>query len=291
LWTLEAEIRELHQTSSGDFYQKLLVILNRHAHVSDGAIYACNSDGLQRQALFGSAKLLPEHFRSAEVEMVHLALERKTAVTIPEFWRRDFSQHRNYLIASPILDSEEQPRALLIVTGMPFFALNQKTVHLLTVICRWAAKVMETRNSSAGRFRLVDGQEKHRVFSEMVLRQNVALAFHSYQTHHLPSVLALLFVTPAPALSQAILERTIVPLLRPTDCAAQIDLPFPHLALLLPLTGERVALDVIQRIQTEGAKPEALGVRIDHRLMTFDQVDNVDELWAELLGRAEEQAV
>ena len=291
LWTLEAEIRELHQSSPTDFYQKLLAILNRHAHLSDGAIYAALDNGiLERQAVFGSSKLLPEQLRASEVEMVHLALERKTAVTIPEFWRRDFSQHRNYLITSPILGSDDQPLAMLIVTGMPFFALNQKTVHLLTVICRWAAKVIEARVEAQGRFRLVGGQENHRIFSATVLRQNVALAFHSYQTHHLPSTLALLFVAPDPALSQTALEEAVVPLLRPTDCAAQLDLPFPHLGLLLPLTGERAALDVLQRIELQCAKPELLGVRIDHRVMTLDSVENLDELWSGLLGPAYEAA-
>ena len=88
LSTLDTEIRELYVVNDEQFYQKVLSLLNRLAHVADAAIYLIRpNQQLLRQALIGNENSLPQELALSEVEMALLAIERKTAVSIAEFWK------------------------------------------------------------------------------------------------------------------------------------------------------------------------------------------------------------
>jgi hypothetical protein len=142
LSTLDAEIRRLFDSEGDELWQDILLLLNRQARVSDAAIYKLTDQGrtLVRKGLLGSARSLDAQLAVADVEMAGLALKSKSAVTIPEFWQGAVGAQRDYLMVVPLLDSREQPLALLIVTGMPFISLTKKTVYLVALICRWAAR-------------------------------------------------------------------------------------------------------------------------------------------------------
>src|SRR6185436_16849971 len=136
-----------------------------------------------RKAIVGPAELLPEQTDGADVEMVGLAIKHKTVVTIPEFWQRPPDQHQNYLIAAPMVDSNDKVLAVLLVTRMPFIALNEKTVHLVTLICRWAARVIELRKDASSAYRAINGAHHQRIFSLDFFRHSLELSFTSYRQH------------------------------------------------------------------------------------------------------------
>lgn len=288
LSTLDTEIRELYLAGDEQFYHRVLVLLNRQAHVSAAAIYRIEPcQQLSRQAILGSENSLPQDLALGEVEMALTAIERKTTVSIAEFWKLGAATRPEpYLMSVPFLDAEDNPMAVLMVTGMPFFSLNQKSVHLITVICKWVSKIVQVKHSAGGNFRLVDGVQKQKIFSENILRRNLDLASLSHQTHHLPSTLVL-FSLPGMALTlQPAFERAIISCVRAGDFAAQLDLSFPNLAVLLPLTGERIAQNGVNAALALLSKDQELSRAVKHRVFTLDESESGGKLWQELIDYA-----
>ena len=287
LSTLNTEIRELYLAGDEQFYHRVLVLLNRQAHVTAAAIYRIEPyQQLSRQAMLGSENSLPKELALGDVEMALMAIERKTTVSIAEFWKLGATGLEPYLMSVPFLDAEDNPMAVLMVTGMPFFSLNQKSVHLITVICKWVSKIVQVKQSAGGNFRLVDGVQKQKIFSEKVLRRNLDLASLSHQTHHLPSTLVL-FSLPGMALTlQAAFERAIISCVRAGDFAAQLDLGFPNLAVLLPLTGERIAQNGVNAALAQLSKDPELSRAVEHRVFTLDESESGEKLWQELIDYA-----
>jgi hypothetical protein len=287
LSTLDAEVRELYLVNDEQFYQQVLALLNRQAHVSDAAVYLIRpTHQLLRQAAIGNEDSLPPELPLAATEIALLAIERKTAVSISEFWKLGATRPEPYLICLPFLDEDENPVAVLMITGMPFFSLNQKSVHLITVICKWASKVVQVKKTADGNFRLVDGVQKQKIFTEKILRRNLDLASHSHQTHHLPSTLVF-FSLPGMAMTlQPAFERAIISCVRAGDFAAQLDLGFPNLAVLLPLTGQRIAQGGVKAMLANIRKDAELFRSVEHRVFTLDESENGDRLWEELLDHA-----
>ena len=218
--------------------------------------------------------------------MALLAIERKTAISISEFWKLGATRPEPYLICVPILDEDENPAAVLTITGMPFFSLNQKSVHLITVICKWASKIIEVKKTADGNFRLVDGVQKRKIFTEKILKRNLELASLSHQTHHLPSTLVFYSLPGVVTTLQPAFERAIIPHVRAGDFAAQLDFGFPNLAVLLPLTGERIAQHGVAAALAQLAKDPELSRSVQHRMFTLDQWENGENLWQELIDHA-----
>ncbi len=287
LSTLDTEIRELYLATDDQFYQQVLALLNRQANVADAAVYLIlPNHQLLRQAVIGNENSLPQELPLAAAEMALLAIERKTAVSISEFWKLGATRPEPYLICLPFLDADDNPVAVLAITGMPFFALNQKSVHLITVICKWAGKVVQAKKAADGDFRLVDGVQRHKIFNEKILRRNLDLASHSHQVHHLPSTMVF-FSLPEMALTlQPAVERAIISCVRAGDFAAQLGFDFPNLAVLLPLTGERIAQRVVTAALTQLGKDTEFSHSVEHRVFTLDKSESGDHLWQELLDYA-----
>ena len=287
LSTLDTEIRELYLVSDEKFYQQVLVVLNRHAHVSDAAIYLIKADDkLVREAVIGNENTLPQELSLGNAEMALLAIEKKTAISISEFWKLGATRSEPYLICLPILDDDENPAAVLIITGMPFFSLNQKSVHLITVICKWASKVIQVKKTAAGNFRLVDGVQKQKIFTEKILKRNLELASLSHQTHHLPSTVVFYSLPGMVSTLQPAFERAIISHVRAGDFAAQLDFGFPNLVVLLPLTGERIAGHGVAASLAQLGKDPELSSSVQYRLFTLDQWENAENLWQELIDHA-----
>ena len=283
LATLDTEIRHLFASQGDDLYQDILQLLNRQARVSDAAIYAVVSPlELRRKAGLGRGEDLPEKLGANEVEMIALALENKTAVSIPEFWQRPGGDNPAHLIAVPLLDARDNPIAVLVVTGMPFIALTKKAVHLIALICRWAARVLEITRGTPGTSRLVEGTESQRIFSSEFFRENLELSLQSYRQHELPSAVVLFLLPNRARAQQKQFEALVMAGVRNGDFPAELGLPVPHLAVLLPLCGERGANIFLERILAGCQKDAALGPEVRTRLVTFDQVRTFEELWMEL---------
>ena len=284
LSTLDAEIRRLFDSEGDELWQDILLLLNRQARVSDAAIYKLSSDGktLLRKGLLGSARSLGEQLTVKDIEMAGLALKSKSTVTIPEFWQRTVGEQRDYLMVVPLLDSRDQPLALLVVTGMPFISLTKKSVYLITLICRWAARVAEVEAQADTTSRAVAGLEGQRVFTEQFFRQNVQLAFDSWQKHSLPSAVVLFAAARQPKARQAQLETLIMANIRGGDFPATIGLPIPHLAVLLPLCGERGVGIFADRILAACRRDPELGPHVQAHVVNLDGVTSLDQLWADL---------
>ena len=283
LATLDTEIRRLFESEGDDVFQDILLLLNRQARVSDAAIYSVVSPAeLRRKASIGRGDDLPEQMGSDDVEMVSLALKNKSPASIPEFWQRPGGEHKEHLMAVPLLDSKENPIAIVVVTGMPFIALTRKTVHLIALIGRWAARVVEISHGAPGTSRLAGGTESQRIFTTEFFRQNLELSLQSYRQHELPSSVVLFVLPNHPKSQQARFEALVMATVRSGDFPAEIGLPVPHLAVLLPLCGERGANIFVERILAGCRKDAELGEEIQVRLITFDQVRRFEELWIEL---------
>ncbi len=284
LSTLDAEIRRLFDSEGDELWQDILLLLNRQARVSDAALYKVSPDGqtLTRKGLIGSARSLGERLALKDVEMAGLALQSKSAVTIPEFWQRAVGEQRDYLMVVPLLDSRDQPLAVLIVTGMPFISLTKKSVYLVSLVCRWAARVAEVEAQAATTSRVVGGVEGQRIFTEEFFRENVQLAFDSWEKHSLPSAVVLFTAARQPKAKQAQLESLIMANIRGGDFPAAIGLSIPHLAVLLPLCGERGVGIFADRILAACRRDADLGAHLRAHIVNLDTVDNLDQLWADL---------
>jgi hypothetical protein len=281
LSTLDVEIRRLFESHKEELYQNILLLLNRYARISGAGLYVVEERSrLFRKAILGPADLLPEQANWSDVEMVALAMKHKTVVTIPEFWQRPPEQHQNYLIAAPLVVSNDKVLGVLLVTRMPFIALQEKTVHLVTLICRWAARVMELRRDAPAAYRAANGTHHERIFSLGFFRHNLELSYTSYRQHNLPSaVLVFTLAQPAPE-DQHRLEEIILPSIRGADFPAQLELPLPNLAVLLPFSGERGARISIQRILSQWKRNSKS--QLDARLLTFEGKHDFDLLWQEV---------
>ncbi len=284
LSTLDAEIRRLFDSEGDELWQDILLLLNRQARVSDAAIYtlADNGQTLVRKGLLGGARSLGARLAVKDVEMAGLALKSKSAVTIPEFWQRALGGQRDYLMVVPLLDSRDQPLALLVVTGMPFIALTKKSVYLIALICRWASRVAEVGAQAATTSRVVEGAEGQRVFTQDFFRQNVELAFDSWRQHSLPSAVVLFTAARQPKSRQAKIESLIMANIRGGDFPAEIGLPMPHLAVLLPLCGERGVGIFVDRILASCRKDPELGAQVQAHVVNLDTVTSLDQLWTDL---------
>lgn len=284
LSTLDAEIRRLFDSEGDELWQDILLLLNRQARVSDAAIYTLADKGqtLVRKGLLGSAKSLGGRMAVKDIEMVGLALKSKSTVTIPEFWQRAVAEQRDYLMVVPLLDSRDQPLAVLVVTGMPFISLTKKSVYLIALICRWASRVAEVEAQADTTSRAVAGVEGQRVFTEEFFKQNVQLAFDSCQQHSLPSAVVLFAVARQPKSKQGQVEALIMANIRGGDFPAEIGLPIPHLAVLLPLCGERGVGIFADRILAACRKDPELGAHLKAHVVHLDTVTSMDQLWADL---------
>lgn len=284
LSTLDAEIRRLFDSEGDELWQDILLLLNRQARVTDAAVYKLVDGGqtLVRAGLIGGSKSLGQRLNTKDVEMVGLALRSKSAVTIPEFWERAAGEQRDYLMVVPVFDSSEKPLAVLIVTGMPFISLTKKTVYLIALICRWAARVAEVEAQASTTSRVIEGIEGQRVFTEQFFRQNVQLAFDSARQHGLPSAVVLFTAARLPKSKQARLVALIMANIRGGDFPAEINLPIPHLAVLLPLCGERGVGIFSERILAACRKDTEIGAHLQSHVVNLDTVTSLEQLWTDL---------
>lgn len=283
LSTLDSELRRLFDTDEEELFPSLLLLLNRQIRVSDAAIYLVEGESfLRRKAIFGEADRLPEHINGESVEIVSLALKNRTTVTLPEIWQGSVPKQTDYLMVVPFLDSHEQVMGFLIVSGMPFIALNKKAVSLVALICRWASRIVERRTRAVSASRSVSGLDHHRIYDSDFFHEHTELAFNSYRIHGLPSSIVLFTVPQDSGVSQENLEIAIMATVRSGDCPAVLDIAETHLAVLLPLTGERGVSIFIDRILMNCRRIPNVSEHIHSRWIRFDSKETVEQIWEEL---------
>lgn len=283
LSTLDGEIRRLFESEGEELYQNMLLLLSRQVRITEAALYSCPDSGLLvRKGLLGSDRLLPEQLSPEAIEMVAIALKRKTPVTIPDFWQRAEGENKQYLLVLPLLDTRGNAWGVLVVTSMPFMALNKKSVQLISLICRWAGRVVEMRERSRGAFRIVNGRETQKMFGLEFFKESLELAHTSYRMHSLPSSVAIFSLRPELQDLQPELERAVLSTVRGGDFPAVLDWHVPNVAILLPLSGERGASIFNERIMLHCGKDSALKGKVRSRLISFKSDQSFADLWREI---------
>jgi len=284
LSTLDTEIRRLFDTEGDEIFQDILLLLNRQARVADAAIYtfASRNRELIRKSVLGNPSDLPERLKVKQEEMIELAIREGSTVTIPEFWEAAKTANAKFLIVVPMLDFTGTPIAVMVVSGMPFISLTRKSVYLISLICRWAARVVEITHQMGNTSRFIGGIESQRIFTSEYLRQNLILAIESWNKHSLPSTVVVFTLPHQPSSQQARLESLIVPLIRSGDFPAELGLSSPHLVVLLPLSGERGTGIFIERILNACRRSSELGGEIEAQVFSVEDFGSVDEVLNEV---------
>jgi hypothetical protein len=170
---------------------------------------------------------------------------------------------------------------------MPFISFTAQTGNLVALICGWAGEVFDLASgAAAGRYRPVAGRDGQRIFSREHFHHLLTLAFEANQSHRLPSSVVVFALHGAPAAEQARFEQVLVGAVRAGDYAAELGAGVPHLAVLLPLVGERGATIFIERcrqfLRSSGAWPGELVVR----RVELGRMGDLAELLAEIDGAA-----
>lgn len=283
LSTLDADMRRLFEVEGEEFYKSILLLLSRQTRITDAGIYMLNGEKrLNRIATIGNTRFLPESMPVAEIEMVALAITHKTPLTIPEFWHQAAVEHKNYLMAVPLLDTQEAVLGVILVTGMPFIALTKRTVNFTSLICRWASRVIEIRSRAAGNYRIVEGVENQKIYTPQFFKNLIDLAHNSFQLHKLPSSILVLYLPGAAMNMQKVLEEAVMPSVRGADFAAEIGLDMPHLAILLPLTGERGVLIFLERIKLLFPVQSALSGALKSEVILIEANSTASGIWQTL---------
>jgi hypothetical protein len=287
LSTLDADLRRLFDADREEIYRRLLLLLQQQVRVTEAAIYRQAASGdLERVGLLGAGEGLPERLRDGDVEMVDLALKRRTLVSVPEFWDRPGGGDRRHLLAMPLLDSQDEPLGAVLISRMPFMSLNRKSLRLLALSCRWAARIVEIRDPSEGTFRISGGPTGQRVYFADAFRHHVELADSTHRVHQLPSNIAVFRLPGESASRQGLLEQLVLKQVRAGDFAGELGLPDPHVAVLLTLTGERGAAIFVERVGDACQQDPQLARRPAVRMIEVTTELTFDQLWQQLTTHA-----
>ncbi|WP_438483591.1 hypothetical protein [Oleiharenicola lentus] len=284
---LDTELRRLYATSADDLPVAVLQFLRRQVRLSDAALYRVDrSDGaLQRIAFIGREAHLPASLARDASEIVQLALQRSSLVTLPEILQqREPAANEPLLLVAPLLNASGEVTAILVVTGMPFISFTAQTANLIELVCEWAGEVLDLAQGAAGRYRIVSGRENQRLFTRNHFEHLLQLALIAYQRHRLPSSVVIFSLPGAPASEQARFEQALISTVRAGDYAAELGRSEPHLAVLLPLVGERGANIFIERCRHFLRNTGPWPVEVEVRRVEFGHAENVKDVLAEIDG-------
>jgi hypothetical protein len=285
---LDSELRRLYGCNEDDLPGEVLQFLKRQVRLADAALYTVPVGGgrLPRLAGIGRETHLPAEFDPASSTVVRLALERHSLVTLPEILsHREPPASESVLLAAPLADAQGRVRALLVVTGLPFITFTPQTANLIAMICDWAGEVLDLAAGAEGRYRIVAGRGTQRVFTRPHFQHLLTLALQAFQRHRLPSSVVVFALPGAPATERARFEQVLLGAIRAGDYAAELGRTEPHLAVLLPLVGERGASIFIERskqfLKQSGPWPAEVSVR----RIEFGRSEDIAGLLAEIDGQ------
>ena len=283
--TLDAELRRLYASTKEDLPSAVLHFLKRQVRIADAALYAIREPEapLARIALIGREAYLPPTLARDASTIVRLALDRASLVTLPELLQQgEPPGNEHVLLAAPLGDAQGRVRALLVVTGLPFITFTPQTANLIALVCDWAGEVFDLATGAAGHYRIVAGRENQRIFARQHFHHLLHLALEAYKRHRLPSSVVIFELPGAPIEIQARFEQVLLGAVRAGDYAAELGRAHPHLAVLLPLVGERGAAIFIERCRQFLRQSGPWPVDVVVRRVEFGRAENVPELLAEI---------
>jgi hypothetical protein len=282
---LDTGLRRLQAALAEDIPAEVLQFLKRQVRLADAAVYAVSSSGqpLIRLAHIGRDVHLPAALSATDSPLIRLALERGSLVALPELLQRGSPPDgENTLLAAPLRDVDGRARALLVVTGIPFINFNAQSANLIALICDWAGEALDLASEATGRYRIVPGRTPRRVFTHAHFKHLLTLALQAHQRHRLPSSVILLTLPGAPLSEQSRFESALLGAMRNGDYAAELGLSEPHLAVLLPLIGERGAEIFVERCRQFLKQHGPWSVPVSIRRVEFGRSADAVSLLAEL---------
>lgn len=287
--TLDAELRRLYATPSAEIPEAILQFLKRQVRLADAALYAVDAidQPLRRLHAVGNESHLPEMLPTEDRLILRLAVSRGSLVTLPELLRHSSPpENERILLAAPLPDADDQVRTLLVVTGLPFISFTPQSANLIALICEWGGEVLDLASGAAGRYRVAAGTENQRIFTRAHLLHLFRLSLDAYERHRLPSSVVVFELPGAAGDDQSRFEKVLLGAVRAGDFAAELDWEHPHLAVLLPLTGERGANIFMDRCRQLLQPDEVWPVHPVIRRIDIGHTEDVAGIVAELEHRA-----
>lgn len=270
--SLDAELRRLYACSEAELPEAILSLLKRQARVTDAALYRVppvldEESKLARFGLMGSDERLPSDLTALDHDMVTRALKVGSLVTLPEILdeSRPDPDGDSFLIAAPLMGLDGLPKALLVISEMPFIAFNPAAADLIDLVCGWSGGVLELSEGAEGRYRIVADREGQKIFFAKHFRHLVELAFESCRRHRLPSAVVELALPNQSVTRQGEFEKVVLGAVRSGDFVSHPERKYPVLRILLPMAGERGTDIFIERCsqfcRRQGVEIKALQVR------------------------------
>lgn len=281
---LNSEIRRLYTYSERDRFRALLLLLGRQAKATEASCYLVepDKDVLEKVACIGDESAMPATINLHDVDMVRLAVRRKSVVSVPDIWDMSENQETRCLIAQPLVNSLGEVLAVIVVTSLPFSQMNGNTVRAIEVIANLATQVIEVTRGDESRYRLLDGLAHQKVFLPEAFETTLRLSYDYYLQHRISSSVVVFSVPGGDSDSQLQLERSVHQIAREGDYVSAFKADYPKLAVFLPLTGERDCQTFVERCMRAFDENPALNLTPNYRFYTFADVDEFEGFWTEI---------
>jgi hypothetical protein len=286
--SLDFEIRRLFQASGDAVFEGLLGILSRCVRVAEAGLYVPPQkpgQGWTRAALMGSGRWLPPVLHPLEHALTRTAVTERDLATLPDLLAEAGpgpEPEKDFLIASPLLTLDREIIGLLVVSDLPFVAMNRQTVHMVSIVCRWAARFLAMKSAHAsGRARMLHGSTRTMICYGHQITPALSLVWETWRTLRITSCVLVLRQSAgregAPQ-DQDAFEVAIGPLLRGSDILAWREgEQAPHIVVVLPLTGERGGRICLDRVlQSPGVSGDLVSLTDCQSLKDLEQ--RVDRL-------------
>ncbi len=240
---LDVELRKLFASDTEDLYRNLLFLLNRTLRITDAGLYQVTASGeLKRLALLGSEQQLDEFLRKDSHPMIAKAFEERKIISLPAFWHEGGEISKSeYLLVSPLLNHEGTPFALILVTGIPFIAMQKRTVITLHLIGNWVARMIESKTEDATHYRAAGKDKTKKIYHLPHYKKSFELSVQAQKTHSMASTIVTFVLPEEAGITQEEFENGVLATMRAGDVSCVLDLGGINLSFLLLLTGENGA--------------------------------------------------
>ncbi len=285
-FNMDLEIRLLYECEVRDLYQSVLFTVNRLNRISDAAMFIFKKDDkhmLERSAALGDFSLFPTEMTDTDLPMVEMALKRKEMVTIPEVLEDTVDVEEPYLFALPFLGGDGKCICVLLVANMPFIEFRPASLKNIKLVSSWVSEVIELRTGESKKhYKLIEGYNEKRIFFEKYFKHNLKLSVRFYHEQHLPSSIVILEYPAENDISQNDLEIALAPMFRTGDLPTVLPRKFPHVAILLPFSGDRGAILCQQRCARYFQSKFKDLMPLKTKIYRMSDASNFNSLWTYL---------
>lgn len=273
---MDFEIRRVLQSPPERFYEALLGVLCRKARLYEAAIYSANSSW-HRAAFSGTPEAWPEHLEPGKSAVAASALKSGSIVTLPDVWADKPTSPDDFLVACPIGETDK-PAALLVVRSMPFSSMNTRGMQIIETVCKWVSEFSGLQRRAVGFF------DPRGFVSRQDFDRMLDLACEVQCRFQLISSVILIRPDPGVSADSEQIRAAVSGAVRIGDIVSHLDTEFPHILLLLPLTGLRGAEICRARILEHARTFSDGGLPLDGLIFCTTDYKNAPALQLALLA-------